>query len=89
MCTCGKRGAHTETDLGSWELHASFIWGQVYPWDPRKPPLASSTHMSIHSPVAGQAELVWVLGEVCRVGVYEHSSGPKVLGTGHLGKGDG
>ena len=45
--------------------------------------------MSIHSPVAGQAELVWALGEVCRVRVYEHSLGPKVLGTGHLGKGGG
>lgn len=45
--------------------------------------------MSIHSPVAGQAKLVWALGEVCRVRVYEHSLGPKVLGTGHLGKGGG
>lgn len=45
------------------------------------------THVSKHSSVAGQGELVWVLGEVCWVGVYEHASGPKVLGTGHLGKG--
>lgn len=28
------------------------------------------THMSIHSPVAGQAWLVWVLREVCWVRIY-------------------
>lgn len=43
--------------------------------------------MSIHSPVAGQAWHVWVLGEVGWVWIYEYSSCPKVLCTGHLGKG--
>lgn len=45
--------------------------------------------MSIHSPVAGQAWLVWALGEVSWVGIYEYSSCPKVLGTGHLERGAG
>lgn len=56
--------------LGPWESTAS----------------SPQTYMSVHSPGAGQAWLVWVLGEVSWVGIYENSSRPKVLGTGHLGK---
>jgi hypothetical protein len=50
-------------------------------------PPESTSYMFIHSQVAGQGWLVWVLREVCWVRVYEYSSGPKVLGTGHLGGG--
>lgn len=65
------------------------LWAErapiVYPWAPgRELWLPPKTHMSIHSLVARQAGLVGVLGEVCRVRVYQHSLGPKVLGNGYL-----